>query len=82
MSQKTRAQLIRDLQEQGFIDLDASVLRAGLTVWDNGVLEYGLTFVRAGDDTVEWRLAVDDKEFGQRLTKFGRLVGIVPDAPL
>jgi hypothetical protein len=79
MSLKTRAQLIRDLQDQGLIDPDASVSRTGLAVWDNGVLEYGLTVVRAGDGTVEWRLAVDDKEFGQRLAKFGRFaVGVHP----
>lgn len=79
MTLKTRAQLIRDLQGQGSIDPDASVSRTGLAAWDNGALEYGLTVVRAGDGTVEWRLAVDDKELGHLLTKSGRFaVGVHP----
>lgn len=79
MSPKTRVQLIRDLQDQGSIDRDASVSRTGSAVWDNGVMEYRFTLLRAGDDTVEWRLAVDDKELGHLLNKFGRFaVGVHP----
>lgn len=76
---RSRMLLIHDLQAWGALDGHASVSRNGSAVWEARGLAVTFAVTRSPGGAVEWRLAVDDKELGPRLAKFGRLaVGVYP----
>lgn len=76
---RSRTRLIHDLQAWGAVDGNASVSRNGSAVWEVRGLAVTFAVVRSPGGAVGWRLAVDDKELGPMLAKFGRFaVGVHP----